>query len=304
MKVFFLLLCLLYIQTSSSKIFLVFGGKTGWIGQKIVTLIQEMGHTPICAQSRLENRHDIINEIEKEQPDFIINAAGITGRPNVDWCEEHKQETIRTNVIGTLNIIDITFIYNIHLTNISTGCIYAYDEQHPIFSGIGFREEETPNFTGSFYSRTKIQMEKILIEYPHVLNLRIKMPVSKELNKGFIGKILTYQKVVNIPNSLSVLEELLPIAIDMTLQEKKGVYNFVNPGTISHNEILDLYKLYLNPSFTYENFSIEEHDKILKAKRANAELSAQKLLKEYPDILDIKKAIKKLFKNEKELQAL
>ena len=24
------------------------------------------------------------------KPTHILNAAGITGRPNVDWCEDHK----------------------------------------------------------------------------------------------------------------------------------------------------------------------------------------------------------------------
>ena len=24
------------------------------------------------------------------KPTNVINAAGVTGRPNVDWCEDHK----------------------------------------------------------------------------------------------------------------------------------------------------------------------------------------------------------------------
>lgn len=277
---------------------LVFGGKTGWIGQKIVTLLNDLGYNAVCAESRLENRESIIHEISKVQPIAIINAAGITGKPNVDWCEDHKQETLRTNVIGTLNLADIAYSYGIHLTNISTGCIYEYDEKHPMGSGIGFTEEEEPNFDGSFYSRTKIILEKLLLEYPNVLNLRVKMPVSEELDKGFVGKISKFKKLINIPNSLCVLEDLLPIAIDMTLKGIKGNFNFVNPGTISHNEVMDLYKQYIDQNHTYENFTLEEQAKILKARRANAELSASKLLKLYPNIPHIKKSITRLFKNQ------
>jgi dTDP-4-dehydrorhamnose reductase len=278
-----------------AKTFLVFGGKTGWIGQKIVSIIKDLGHIPVCACARLENREAIIKEIREIKPDYIINAAGITGNPNVDWCEDHKQETIRTNLIGTLNLADIAFMCNIHLTNISTGCIYEYDEKHPRGSGIGFTEEEAPNFTGSFYSRTKIQMESLISEYPNVLNLRVKMPVSLELDKGFVGKIIKYKKVVNVPNSLTVLDDLLPIAVDMTLKEVKGIFNFVNPGTISHHEVLELFKQHIDPMHGYEGFTVEEQDRMLKARRANAELSAAKLLKFYPDIPQISESLVKLF---------
>lgn len=280
----------------NAKIILVFGGRTGWIGQKIVKILKDLGHEPVCANSRLENRESIECELLEVQPDYIINTAGIVGKPNVDWCEDHKQETIRTNVIGTLNLADIAFIHNIHLTNMSTGCIYEYDANHPMGSGIGFTEEETPNFTGSFYSKTKIQMESLLLTYPNVLNLRVKMPVSDELDKGFIGKIIQYKKVINIPNSLTVLDDLLPIAVDMTLRGIKGNFNLVNPGTISHHEVLNLYKQYIDQEHTYEVFTIEEQDKKLRARRANAELSAAKLLKLYPNISCIKNSLIELFK--------
>ncbi len=292
----FLLVCLMQIKADVKNV-LVFGGKTGWIGQKIVKILEDLGHNPICAESRLENRQAIIDEIAKKRPHYIINTAGIIGRPNVDWCEDHKQETIRTNVIGTLNLADVAYMHNLHVTNISTGCIYEYDDKHPMGSGIGFTEEEEPNFTGSFYSRTKIQLEKFILEYPNVLNLRVKMPISAELDKGFVGKIIKYKKIINIPNSLCILEDLLPVVVDMTLREIKGNFNFVNPGAMSHNEVLDLYKKYIDPTLTYENFTLEEQNQILKARRANAELSAGKLLKLYPDLLPIKDSLAKLFEN-------
>lgn len=27
------------------------------------------------------------------KPTHVLNAAGLTGRPNVDWCEDHKAGT-------------------------------------------------------------------------------------------------------------------------------------------------------------------------------------------------------------------
>lgn len=89
--------------------FLVFGGETGWIGQKLVTLLKSQGKEVHIAKARLENRTDVERDIKQYQPKYILNCAGVvciflydcisdtlqTGRPNVDWCEDHKQETIR-----------------------------------------------------------------------------------------------------------------------------------------------------------------------------------------------------------------
>mgnify|MGYP007000443729 len=49
-----------------------------------------------------------------------------------------------------------------------------------------------------------------------MLNLRIRMPITEKENKrNFITKIATYEKVCSIPNSMSVLPELLPMALDL-----------------------------------------------------------------------------------------
>ena len=47
---------------------------------------------------------------------------------------------------------------------------------------------------------------------------------------------------------------------------------------ISHNQILALYKKYIDPEFTWTNFSLEEQAKILAAGRSNNELDSSKLV--------------------------
>jgi len=289
------ILSILITVSCHAHVYLVFGAQ-GWIGGKLVTLLQEKGHTVIKATSRLENRESVEAEILAAKPDFVLNAAGKTGRPNVDWCEDHKQETIRSNLIGALTLADLCYKHGIHMTNFGTGCIYEYDEKHPMNSGIGFKEEDTPNFDKSYYSKTKIMLDTLLQDYPNVLNLRLRMPISDDLHpRSFITKIIGYKRVVNIPNSMTILTDLLPIAIEMTERKMTGVYNFVNPGVISHNEILDLYKEFIDSGFSYQNFSLEEQSKILKAGRSNNELDAHKLLKEFPQIPHIKKSIIQVF---------
>lgn len=296
MNAFFYLLLLSSYSILNGSTFLVFGGKTGWIGQKIVAILEQDGHVVHCSQSRLENRESIEQEIVAIHPDYIINAAGVTGRPNVDWCESHKHETLRGNLLGTLNLVDVAYTHNIHVTNLASGCIYHYDEQHQIGSGKGFTEEEKPNFTGSFYSYTKATVEGILQHYPNVLTLRLRMPISADLHpRSLVTKLVGYKKLVNIPNSMSVLDDLLPLIPAMIERKLTGIYNFVNPGTLSHNEIMELYKEYIDPNHQYENFTVEEQSKILAAPRSNCELSADKLLKEFPNIPPIQTSIIKTF---------
>lgn len=275
--------------------FMVFGGKTGWIGQKIVALLIDQGYEVHVAQSRLEDRASILAEIDVCRPTCIINAAGVTGRPNVDWCEDHKIETVRSNLIGSLTLFDCAHERGVHVINFGTGCIFEYDEQHSCGSGCGFIEAEAPNFDGSFYSFTKGIIDQLIDCYPNVLNLRLRMPISDDLHpRSFVTKITRYQKVVNIPNSMTVLHDLLPLIPLLAQKRLSGNLNFVNPGAISHNEILDLYKKYIDPDFAYTNFTIEEHDTVVKARRSNNYLDTT-LLTSIADVPEIHEAMEALF---------
>jgi UDP-glucose 4,6-dehydratase len=134
--------------------FLIYG-RTGWIGGLLGKICQKQGILYEYGSGRLENRVQLEADIESTKPTHVFNAAGVTGRPNVDWCESHKIETIRANVVGTLTLADVCKQSNLLLVNFATGCIFEYDNSHQLGSGIGFKEEDTPNFVGSYYSKTK-----------------------------------------------------------------------------------------------------------------------------------------------------
>jgi hypothetical protein len=96
------------------------------------------------------------------------------------------------------------------------------------------------------------------------------MPITDEISpRNFITKITNYPKICSIPNSMTVLNEMLPIMINLALEKRVGTLNLTNPGTISHNEILEMYKAIVDPSITWQNFSIEEQNQILASKRSN-----------------------------------
>jgi len=122
------------------------------------------------------------------------------------------------------------------------------------------------------------------------------MPITHEIHpRNFITKITNYKHICSIPNSMTVLNELLPIMIDLALKNTTGTVNLTNPGLISHNEILTMYKEIVDPSFSWENFTIEQQDSILASKRSNNFLDTNKLelLTNY-NVKNIKDSVKEM----------
>ncbi|KAF3073476.1 hypothetical protein CFAM422_003985 [Trichoderma lentiforme] len=282
--------------------FLIWGGN-GWIAGQLKRLLEEQGKEVHTTTIRMENREAVLSELFLIRPTHVLNAAGCTGRPNVDWCEDNKSQTVRSNVIGTLNLADACFQAKIHCTIFATGCVYQYDQTHPI-GGRGYTEEDRPNFEGSFYSLTKSHVEPILSSYSNCLILRLRMPISDDLHpRNFVTKLLGYERVVDIPNSNTMLHDLLPASIILAEHGETGVYNFTNPGSISHNEVLKLFKEIVRPDFSWKNFTLEEQAKVIKAGRSNCTLDTTKLvakLGEYKyGIPEIHEAYKRCFKRMK-----
>ena len=119
------------------------------------------------------------------------------------------------------------------------------------------------------------------------------MPITGNMNsRNFITKITTYEKICSIPNSMTVLPELLPKVLDMMKNNLTGTLNLTNPGLISHNEILDMFINIVDKDFKYKNFSLEEQSKILDSDRSNNFLDTSKLKKLYPDVKNIKEYVK------------
>ena len=208
----------------------------------------------------------------------------------IDYLEEDGKlvENIRDNLYSPLLLAMLSNKYNIHFTYLGTGCIFDYDNEH----NTGFTEEDVPNFFGSSYSIVK-GFTDCIMKTMNVLNIRIRMPINSECNsRNFIRKITTYEKICSIPNSMSVLPELIPYAIKMMKNCVIGTINLTNPGVISPNEILELYTEIVDPLFVWKNFTIEEQNCVLSSKRSNNLLNTNKLEKLFPEIKNIKEAVK------------
>lgn len=226
--------------------------------------------------------------LDLHQPDAVINAAGKTGRPNVDWCEDHKEETIRANVTGPLILLDECAKRGIKLVHLSSGCIYAGDN-----GGKGFSEDDEPNFHGSFYARTKIWAEQALREFP-VLILRLRMPFDDTSHpRSLIAKVSKYARVLDSENSLTYLPEFVRAAKTLMEHGKTGIYNVVNPGKISPYAIMSLYNDIVDPAHAFERLTVDRLGDVVKAGRSNCVLSGEKLRKEGITLTPVEEAVKR-----------
>lgn len=284
---------------------LIYGGE-GWIGQKIVKIFETITNTIIkCSKTRADNTSEVQTEIDEFQPTNVVSLVGRThgvfeGQyiPTIDYLEKKGKltENIRDNLFSPLSLALICKEREIHFTYMGTGCIFTYTDAQRIFT-----EADKPNFFGSAYSVVKGFTDRMM-HLPtlqnNTLNVRIRMPISSDKSpRNFIVKLLKYQKICSMPNSMTVLDELLPVFCDMVLTRKTGTINLTNPGVIEHSEILDLYKTIIDPTFNYELFSYEDQLKVIACERSNNELDSSLLKTWYPGIKPINESVKDVLLN-------
>ena len=278
---------------------MVYGHK-GWIGQQFINILDAKKTNYILGNSRVDNIDTLLQELNEQKPTHVISFIGRTHGTidtkefsTIDYLEQpgKLRENMCDNLYAPVSLALACKDRGIHYTYLGTGCIFdsKLDED-------SFTEEDIPNFFGSSYSTVKGFTDRLMHQLGnHILNIRIRMPiVGEDHPRNFITKITKYDKICSIPNSMTVLPELLPIVLDMMVSNTVGTINLTNPGKISHNEILDLYKEYVNPEFTWKNFTIDEQRQILASERSNNFLDTTKLENFAPTVRPIKQAIKEL----------
>jgi dTDP-glucose 4,6-dehydratase len=302
-------------------------GHAGWIGNQFIKLLQkekQINNTIdfVLGKSRIDDTPALCKELDEVAPSHVISfigrthgTIGTTKYTTIDYLEQPGKlvENIKDNLFSPISLALECKEKNIHYTYLGTGCIFSYknieaiinpnpQQNHSVSNeDKGFHEDDVPNFFGSGYSIVKGFTDRLMHQLSgNVLNLRIRMPiVASECPRNFITKIVNYSKVCSVPNSMSVLDELLPIVIKMLKSRLVGTINLTNPGVISHNEILEMYQKHVDPQFTWNNFSVEEQRKILACDRSNNCLDTTALETFAPEVRCIKEAIEDTIKNYK-----
>ena len=222
--------------------------------------------------------------LREMKPEYLINAAGYTGKPNVDACEYNRDACILGNVLLPQVIRLACTETQTRWGHVSSGCIYT--GQRP--DGSGFREDDPPNFcfeTGdcSFYSGTKALGEAVLQDAPECYVWRLRIPFSHvDSPRNYLSKVLRYERLLDATNSLSHLGEFVRAAVQCFEQNVAcGVYNLTNTGAVSTREVVELLResgLAEGRSFQFFESEAEFMQLAAKTPRSNCVLDNSKAL--------------------------
>jgi dTDP-4-dehydrorhamnose reductase len=220
------------------------------------------------------------------KPDVLINCIGKTGRPNVDWCENNKAETYMANVTLPAILASECEKLGIHLIHIGSGCIYfgmSPNGHYGMPSGLphhhvdeGWKEDDFAN-PKSYYSQTKYACDLTIGSMSNVSVLRIRMPVStKNDPRNFINKVKNYSQVIDIPNSMTLMDDLVRCVDWAAKENKTGIYHVTNAQPITAAQVMREFQKY-QPLHKFEVIDEGELDKLTLAKRSNCLLNTDKL---------------------------
>ncbi len=150
--------------------------------------------------------HDVLAEIiRRTKPDFLVNAAGYTGKPNVNACELHKSECLEGNAVLPGVIRKTCEAFNLPWGHVSSGCIYTGRRD----DGHGFTEADEPNFSFrtnncSWYSGTKALGEEVLEGAENLFIWRLRIPFNGQAApRNYLSKLVRYEKLLKAENSIS-----------------------------------------------------------------------------------------------------
>jgi dTDP-4-dehydrorhamnose reductase len=260
---------------------LIFGAK-GYMGQYFLSLYPDAA-TPSVD---IADARAVGEVLDIEKPDVVINCAGKTGRPNVDWCEDHKEETVHSNVIGPLVLVEECGKRDIYFVHLGTGCVYSGDSSTP------FSETDPPNFYGSFYSRSKGVIDQLLNDFP-VLNIRLRMPFDgTDSERNLINKIKKYDRLLDTENSMTYIPDLLSAVSQLIEKRATGPYNVINPGAMTPFRMMELYKEIVDPSHMFELLKEEDLSEVASTGRSSCVLSGKKLESEGIEMKPVEEAVR------------
>lgn len=221
-------------------------GGSGYVGSAYQQLLQQKG-IPFRNLRRADVDYAdpavLERELRRDRPEFLINAAGYTGKPNVDACELHKTDCLFGNAVLPGRIAAACEAAGVPWGHVSSGCIYTGARP----DGGEFTEEDPPNFTFrrdncSFYSGTKALGEETLAGCDGVYLWRLRIPFDHvESPRNYLTKLMRYARLLEAENSISHLGEF--VAATFACWEKRvpfGTYNVTNPGRVTTRRVVEL----------------------------------------------------------------
>jgi len=287
-------------------------GATGYIGEAFAKELQQRKREflPLSRAQVDYTRFDRLLEfLRAKRPAFVVNAAGYTGKPNVDACELDKAGTLVGNTLLPQTIAHACAVTGIPWGHVSSGCIYSgakvfengalrteKDFTKPELRALvannpaairGFTETDVPNFSFrdqpcSFYSGTKALGEEAMAGLGQSYVWRLRIPFDEFDNKrNYLSKVQRYPKVYDNVNSISHRADYVKACLDTwELRAPFGIYNVTNPGFVTTRLVVETLEKILKPKHKFEYWSGDEEFYKVAAKtpRSNCVMDVSKLL--------------------------
>ncbi len=286
-------------------------GASGFVGQSFEKELRHRGW-PFASHSRERidyARFEILLKLLREtKPGFLINAAGYTGKPNVDACETARADTLQGNTLLPLTIAHACAAVGVPWGHVSSGCIYAgagimengqrrieKDLTQPRLKQLaetnpgaicGYAEIDEPNFSfrrppSSFYSGTKALAEEAIAGIGQSYLWRLRLPFDEfDHPRNYLTKLQRYPKVYDNVNSLSHLGDYARACLDLWERRAPwGTYNVTNPGHVTTRQVVALIQRILRPGRAFEFWAsdAEFYQVAVKTPRSNCVLDSAKL---------------------------
>ena len=260
-------------------------GASGYVGSKFTEVLASRG-LDFCSLSRHKVDYcdaSVFGDwMRVKRPRFLINAAGYTGKPNVDACEHHKAECLMGNAVLPGRIREVCEELGVPWGHVSSGCTYS--GRRPADGG--WLETDPPNFSFrsppcSFYSGTKALGEEVIDGASDCYLWRLRIPFNHENTaRNYLCKVLNYDRLLEAENSVSHLDEFVEACLDcFDKGVDYGIYNVTNPGSITTRQVTEWM---LEEGITAKKFDFFEDEEAFmrdaaSTPRSNCVLDSSKL---------------------------
>ncbi|MFA5062242.1 MAG: sugar nucleotide-binding protein [Patescibacteria group bacterium] len=238
----------------------------------------------------LNSVKDVEDLLDEHKPDSVLNAAGIVGKPNVDWCEDHQLETIAGNTTLPIMIAEACQKKGVYLLHMGTGCVFYGYSSDPK----GWKESDMAN-PSAVYTRSKYAADLVLSTLPNVGIARIRMPIDSQPSPAnLITKLASFPRVIDVENSVTIVDDMVKVFGELLEKRATGIFHVTNPGSIKHKEIIEMYNEIVDPNHTNVWITAQElvNEGLAKKTRSNTILSSENLEKLGIRMRPVKEAVR------------
>ena len=248
-------------------------GGTGYVGSVLTDFLRrgaQLDHVAsLCsADADVRDANAVRAMIERERPDVIFHLAA---KADTDGCEGAFDEARAVNVDGSVNVVSAGLNAGCRVVYFSSACLYpdntkAYDEAGPLVALCR-------------YTETKLEAERALDPFAdRILIVRLRQPFSNhQHSRNLLAKLASYTKFIDEPNSMTHLEEAVPVIWTLAQSGACGPVNITNEGWSTPLRIAEMIRDRKQPNMSVSKMSYDELLAVVAAPRVNALVDCSRL---------------------------